>query len=281
MHKSIAIWIVGTLVTHGLSNPLQAQEAASEETIGFFQTNCASCHTIGGGRLTGPDLKGVQERRERNWLIDFVLDPKALIASGDPYALQILSEARGVPMPTIPGLGRERAAKLVDLIALESKLEKSRFAGVQLSDRPLTAMDVERGRQLFTGSLEMLEGGPACIACHTLGSLDALGGGLLGPDLTTAFARLEGRRGLGAWLASPPSLVMQPLFQERPLDAEEILALVAYLRSSATTEASSQGSAGMRFVLAGIGVAALFMVAFDVLWRRRFRAIRRPLVARS
>ena len=31
----------------------------------FFRQNCANCHTIGGGRLTGPDLKGVTERRDR------------------------------------------------------------------------------------------------------------------------------------------------------------------------------------------------------------------------
>ncbi len=30
-----------------------------------FATNCSSCHTIGGGALLGPDLKGVSERQSR------------------------------------------------------------------------------------------------------------------------------------------------------------------------------------------------------------------------
>ena len=38
----------------------QAQEAED-----FFRQNCVSCHTVGGGRLTGPDLKNVTGRKER------------------------------------------------------------------------------------------------------------------------------------------------------------------------------------------------------------------------
>ena len=28
----------------------------------IFKTNCVSCHTIGGGRLIGPDLEGVTKK---------------------------------------------------------------------------------------------------------------------------------------------------------------------------------------------------------------------------
>jgi len=279
--NSTAAFILGLLPGAWSTAPAPAQDPPSEETIQFFQVNCASCHTIGGGRLTGPDLKGATDRQDRDWMIAFILDPKASIDSGDPYALKILAEARGVPMPPVPGLTRDRAGKLIDLIAAESALEKSRFAGVQLSDRPLTADDAERGHGLFVGRQPFMEGGPACLSCHTVGGLGSLGGGLLGPDLTGAFARLEGRRGLGAWLAAPPSAVMQPLYSGEPLDSEEILALIAFLRDSATSEDAAPSSASLTFMLSGIGIAALFMVAFDVVWRRRFRAVRRPLVARS
>ncbi|MBI4607901.1 MAG: cytochrome c [Candidatus Rokubacteria bacterium] len=33
----------------------------------IFQEKCVSCHTIGGGRLVGPDLQGVTARRDREW----------------------------------------------------------------------------------------------------------------------------------------------------------------------------------------------------------------------
>src|SRR5512134_1306889 len=94
MTLSVLSGIAGT-------TPVAAQEAAE-----FFRRNCASCHTIGGGRLTGPDLKGVLERRERDKLVSFIVDPKAAVDSGDPYVRRIVEEARGVIMQPIPGVDR-------------------------------------------------------------------------------------------------------------------------------------------------------------------------------
>lgn len=35
----------------------------------IFDQKCAPCHTIGGCKKIGPDLRGVTERRKRDWLI--------------------------------------------------------------------------------------------------------------------------------------------------------------------------------------------------------------------
>jgi mono/diheme cytochrome c family protein len=258
-----------------------AQAPVSEETVKFFKQNCASCHTVGGGRLTGPDLTGLMERRDRDWLVEFLIDPKGVIDSGDPYAAKILSESRGVYMPAVPGMTKELAGKLIDLVEIEDGLERSQFAGVQLSERPLTDQDVAIGRALFTGERSLESGGPACNACHDVAGIGAFGGGRLGPDLTSAYARLEGRKALGAWLSAPPSAVMQPLFVDRPLDSEEILQLVAFLESTAKQGAPPDDSNLLKFSVAGIGLAALLMVAFDLAWRNRFRGVRRTLVEQS
>jgi cytochrome c2 len=37
---------------------------ASEGETAFQQKGCVGCHTVGGGKLTGPDLQGVTDRRE-------------------------------------------------------------------------------------------------------------------------------------------------------------------------------------------------------------------------
>jgi mono/diheme cytochrome c family protein len=256
------------------------QDAPSEETIAFFKQNCVSCHTIGGGKLVGPDLKGVTDRREADWLADFIRDPKAVIDSGDPYAVQIFQEAGGVYMTQVPGIDRTLADKLVALIAAESLLEESQFLGLQISDRPLTDLDVARGERLFLGTDAYLNGAPPCASCHTVAELGGLGGGRLGPDLTSAYARLEGRKALAAWLSSPPSAVMQPVFADHPLDGEEILALVAFLADSAASGSAEAPSGILTFLLLGFGGAAVLLLAFDFLWRRRFRAVRRPLVRR-
>jgi len=83
-----------TLLLFGAASSAVAQDAPSEETIEFFATNCMSCHTIGGGRLNGPDLKDVTTRQEKDWLVEFILEPQKVIDSGDPYAAALLRDAR-------------------------------------------------------------------------------------------------------------------------------------------------------------------------------------------
>ncbi len=260
---------------------LWAQDAPSEETLDFFKRNCSSCHTIGGGRLAGPDLKNVQDRRDRAWLTAFIPDPKKVIDSGDPYARKLLEEARGVVMPTLPGIDAALAGKLVAMIAAESKLEKSHFMGLTISDRPLNATDIVTGEALFTGRAAFKSGAPPCNSCHTTAPLGGLGGGALGPDLTAAYARLEGRKAIAAWLSAPPSPVMGPVFRTHPLEGEEILGVVAYLKNAAETSTAAQGTSRVDFLLVSAGCAALLLMVADFLWRRRFRAVRRPMVSRS
>ncbi|MHC5210709.1 MAG: c-type cytochrome [Planctomycetota bacterium] len=255
-------------------------QGPSEEAYKYFELNCQSCHTIGGGKLAGPDLKGLFERRDRDWLVPYILNPKAVIDSGDAYAQEIFREAKGVYMPTPPGITKDMAGKLLDVIEVESGLEESRFKGLQISDRPLTDYDLARGRRLFEGSEAFLSGAPACFSCHTLEGSGGLGGGRLGLDLTTAFARLEGRNALAAWLSAPPSAVMAPIFRETPLEGEEVLALVAYLKNAGEGGAEEAESGVLAFLLAGCGLGAVLLVLFDVLWHGRYRATRRPLVER-
>ena len=253
-----------------------AQEAAD-----FFRQNCQSCHTIGGGRLVGPDLKNVTQRKDRDWLITFITNPQAAINRGDPYALRLREEARGVVMPTVPGITRDRARALLDLIEAESKLEKSHFAGAQISDRPFTPDDVRMGEEIFTGRRGLRGGGPACISCHTVHGMGGLSGGRLGPDLTKVYERIGGRTPLAAWLVSPATTTMRPVFKEHPLESEEILPLVAYLERKTQEPSEDNAAAPVTFFLIGLVGAALVLAGFDKAWRWRFRAARRPLVDAS
>ena len=58
----------------------------------IFKQNCTACHTIGGGRLVGPDLSGVTEKREDKWLKSWITNSQDLIASGDADAIAIFEE---------------------------------------------------------------------------------------------------------------------------------------------------------------------------------------------
>ncbi|MFB3815355.1 MAG: cytochrome c family protein [Terriglobales bacterium] len=255
--------------------PLGAQTVADQ-----FRQACASCHTIGGGRLVGPDLKNVTQRKDRAWLARFLQDPKAIIESGDAYALQLLREARGIVMPNA-GIDPTRAQALLDLIEAESKLPRSQFAGTQISDRPFTPADVAAGRALFTGAQRLKNGGTPCVSCHTVRGLGGLSGGRLGPDLTLVFERLQGRKGLSAWLSNPASPVMMPLFKKAALDPNEILPLVAMFESTAKAGGQDNTAARLNFVLIGMGGLVVALVAVDSIWKKRFRGVRRALVDRK
>lgn len=255
---------------------LHAQEAAE-----YFQQNCMSCHTIGGGRLTGPDLKDVGARRERAWLIDFIMDPKAAIDRGDPAALEMVAEARGVIMPTLPTMTRSRAEALLDLIAAESELEQSQFKGIQISERPFTAEDVARGRRLFLGEERLAGGAAPCMSCHAVQGIGGLGGGTLAPDLTTVYERYGDRRTLATWLAAPATATMQAVFKQRPLTSEETLALVAWFEHTLKRNPADPSTARLNFLLLGLGGTVLLLGLFDVIWNRRFRSVRRALLTQE
>ena len=77
------------LIKHG-----EAVETGQE----IFQSKCTACHTIGKGKLVGPDLAGVTSRREESWLKRQIKEPDRLIAEKDPIAMQLLQEANNVPM---------------------------------------------------------------------------------------------------------------------------------------------------------------------------------------
>jgi len=258
-----------------------AGAALAQETADYFRQNCASCHTVGGGRLSGPDLKGVTNRRTKDWLRRFIRDPKAIVDSGDATAREMVKEARGVVMPTIATLTPEKINALIELLEKESQLETSQFKGLQISTEPFTPADVARGRQLFLGLQTLANGAPACHSCHAVHDLGGLGGGGLGPDLTKAYERLDGRKGLSAWLSAPGTNTMQPLFKNRPLESDEIHALVAYFEDAAQHPEADRATPQVIFLLLGLGGAVALLMGFEFLWRGRYRGTRRGLVQQT
>jgi mono/diheme cytochrome c family protein len=256
--------------------PAWAQTAPADD----FRQNCLSCHTVGGGRLTGPDLKDVIQRKDREWLVRFVQDPKTMMESGDPYAQKLLQDARGVLMPTVAGMTPARARALLDLIEQESKLPKSQFMGTQLSDRPFTPQDVELGRDLFLGRRRLASRSPSCVSCHTVNGIGGLGGGRLGPDLTLVWERLQGRKGLGAWLSNPASPTMAPVYKGKTMQAEEILPLLAYFENTAQKGGKADSVPLLNFLLLGLGGMIVGLVSIDLIWTNRLRGVRRELVQR-
>jgi len=90
--------VVGAMV--GSSSVAQAQSNTADLARGkylWFKRGCADCHSIGYGVRAGPDLKGVTERRTKEWLRKWLHDPDQMRAT-DPLARQIYKEAKGIKM---------------------------------------------------------------------------------------------------------------------------------------------------------------------------------------
>ncbi len=251
---------------------------SAQDTDEFFEQNCMSCHTIGGGRVTGPDLKDVTKRKDTKWLMNFMVDPKKVLDSGDPYALMLKKASNNVVMPKIKGLDSARAKKLLALIENESKKEKSKYKGMQVSDEPFTAADVARGRTFFMGQKRLVNLGSSCISCHNIGGLSGLRGGRLGPDLSLVYERLGGRVSLSQFLVAPAGPTMKTVFKDHPMDPEEIKALVAFFEHSAKQGDSGDNAGVTIFAFLGLMGAVIVMVLLDLIWKNRFRAVRRTLL---
>jgi cytochrome c2 len=258
-------------LTGPLSIVAHAQDAAD-----YFHQNCTMCHTVGGGRLIGPDLGGVTRRKDRAWLVQFLQDPKSRIDSGDSYAAQLFQDANGVVMPTPPGMTTGLADSILSF--LEAGPSAAQSQRPIISERPFTEADVMLGRQLFLGQQRLANGGAPCVSCHTLMTVGGLGGGHLGPDLTNEIGRLGGRRGATAWLTSPPTTTMQSVFSKHPLEAREIVPLLAVIDDASRQGERKGNAATVKFSGFGLGGMLIGLVLLQTAWRRRFRSVRRSVI---
>ena len=248
-----------------LPPPKVVKRSTAPGAAEFFGQNCAGCHTIGAGSLTGPDLKNVTGRKDRDWLISYLQNPKAAFDSGDEYALHLLAEARGVVMPKPFGMNREKAESILEMIEAESKLEKSQFTGPPVSDAPFKPGNAERGRELFIGKELLANGGPSCVTCHTAYGLGPQEGGKLGPELTKAYERLGGRASLTARLWAPATPTMLPVYKNHPLELDEVMCLVAYLEQEDKEGVEQSSAPPLKFFLMGLGGTVLALAAASFL----------------
>src|SRR5436853_1498318 len=67
--------------------------SAQPDGEALFKTNCTQCHSVGKGKVIGPDLKDVDKRRpDKAWLHKWIKNSQSVVKSGDPYAVKIFNE---------------------------------------------------------------------------------------------------------------------------------------------------------------------------------------------
>ncbi len=271
LSRSAALLIVGGVLMSPQS--AFAQEAGKE----LFQQRCAACHTIGAGRLAGPDLVGVNDRRTEEWLLRFVKASQAMVKSGDATATALFQEFNQIAMPDQD----LSDAQIRQLLAYIRETGDGAAAGSAIAAETAEAVapaavepapeEILLGQNLFEGRVRLANGGPACNSCHHVMNDAVIGGGILAKDLTQVFSRM-GQQGVSAILGGSPFPVMKDAYQGRDITETESRALVAFLQNADRQHAFQKPSDyGWRMFIGGaIGVVVL-LALFGLVGRNRKR----------
>lgn len=99
--SKILIFSLAVMLTFSLSSKAQGADAAKGKEI--FNTNCAACHNL-DKKMTGPALRGVSAKYDKEWLYKWVKNSSDLIKSGDAQAVKVFEENNKSVMTAFPQL---------------------------------------------------------------------------------------------------------------------------------------------------------------------------------
>lgn len=219
LRSDVMRWLMNTaviagLMAGGLSTGVVAQDVPTSETLTLpvdvgaklFLGRCSGCHTVGGAHLTGPELT-----------------PASLWPRAEVRAAIKRMETKAGP------LKEEEIDALTDMLRsghARERIDTLQQAMSAADEVTLAAPSAREGEMLFHGSRGLSNGGPSCVACHAAGGI----GGNLGPDLTEVSSRMT-ELALRSGIEKAGYPVMKPIYERRPVSAQEAAHLTAYLGS--------------------------------------------------
>ncbi len=244
--------------------------AKADEGQDLFSTLCAPCHTIGKGRLVGPDLKNITEKRTEDWLVPYIQSSQTVIKSGDADAVAIFNEYNSLLMPDQP-LDVSQTKAVISYIRATSTGSAVDLVQEETADLldNTNEDNVAEGLLLFSGEKRLTNGGPSCISCHTVKDDRIFSSGTLAKELSETY-EIMGSAGVAAILKNPPFPVMGVTYKNTSLTEEEILNLTAYLRSVSENRIYQHPvDFGFTFAVIGILVFISLMISIIVLYFKR------------
>ena len=243
-----------------------SSQGQSSDVEDLFNLKCAICHTIGGGKLIGPDLINISEKRDREWLVEFISSSTKMIKNNDPLAVELFKENNNVLMPD-PMISDDEISSILDYISAQSGGEVAEAKPYESIIANATPEDMESGRAYFEGTKRFKDGGPSCYSCHNdISDYFFSENSYSTKDIRTSFRNL-GEQGVRAILENPPFPVMNKAFEGHALRDNEIHDLLVYLRDEGGSNTKTLPSSG--YAIYGFGGAVLLFFLFAGFWYER------------
>ena len=230
----------------------------------MFDKQCASCHSIGGGDGGGPDLKGVTEKRQTEWLVRVIVEPDKLTAAKDPVQAELVKKA-GFEMPNL-GISSDDAKKIIAFLAGASGVAASAnpTPAQEKTETAVTPELIAIGKTLFSGNKPLAKGGAPCLSCHPFAYPGITGGNLSNADLSKSYQKM-GDTGMRGALKALKFPTMKKIYADKPLTDDEIAALMALFKDSA----AQKGAGGSPAFPLAAGVLLVLLLIGLSLYKRR------------
>ena len=218
-----------------------------------YMLKCMGCHTIGGGALSGPDLKA-SSGYPRHTVVDAIVRMEKNVGPMPPEEVQALTDF------------------LLDPSAAE-RLKTQQQKAAMKEAASLEPASVDKGQALFFGRTAFQAGGIGCAACHQAGGR----GGNLAASLEDSFTRL-GEQSLLATTQNPGFPVMRAIYANHPVSKQEAVHIAKYLEEVSKAPADP---ANVPLHLAGLTGTVLVMVLLGRATHKRAAGTRARMVAEA
>lgn len=177
----------------------------------------------------------------------------------------------------VPLLGWNALPKSVHSVNLRDSPAARKAVLQPITAQNSPARNVEKGRDLFMGTIHLENGGPPCMGCHNIGNNGILGGGAMGPDLTNVSTR-RSQPELQTILSNSDAAmtpIMRPIYAEHPLTTAEQADLLAFINASVGQPETNREWLVIAIALTGfLGVLGLI----ELVYHRRLHGIRKPMI---
>jgi len=253
----------------------------ADEGQDLFKSTCAACHTIGNGRLVGPDLLDVSERRNQEWMVSFIKSSTAMINSGDAEASAVFKEFNNLLMPD----NNYSDAQINNILAYinlgVSSKDSSEAKPISDILDGTTSKNIQNGLQLFSGKQQLANSGASCSSCHAVRDDRSFTSGMLAKDLSQTYEVMDSA-GIAAIINNPPFPVMLSAYKGHNLTETEVLDVTAYLKSVSDERIYQHPrDFSVMFGLLGFAVfAIIYMITITLYFKRKIFAVNHKILSK-